>query len=170
MIENVVKSVYNLQAVVEMEKMKSFFAKAYNLSLLIFTLVILAFSLAGYAVKPDENVMFVSQILQLFAFSVVTSLCICVSDFVKVNAVIKHAVRFVLVYASFAVFFFTLGAGKSFMANDSANKVFTVVCLTLMFVGVYVVVAGVVYAFNTVKSSMLSKNSEYKNQFDDLKD
>lgn len=152
-----------------MNKIKCFVEKAYNLSLLIFTLIILALSLAGYAVNPDTNVMFISQILQLFAFSVVAAICICLSDLVKTNAVIKHAVRFVLVYVSFAVFFFTLGAGRNFMANDSANKAFTIVCLTLMFVGIYVVVAGVVYAYNSVARAVANRNSEYKNQFDELK-
>ncbi len=152
-----------------MNKIKEFAKKWYDNTLLMFALVVLAFSLAGYAVNPDANVMFSSQILQIFCFSAVASLGIGISGFVKNNNVIKHAVRFVLVYASFAVFFFALGAGKSFINNESGNKIFTIICMTLLFVGIYVVTAAVILGFKAVKKAIENKNAEYKNQFDDIK-
>ncbi len=147
---------------------KEIVKKWYYYALLMFTLLVLAFSLTGYSVNSD-NVMFASQLLQLFAFSVVASLCIATSDCVKNNNVIKQAVRFVLVYASFAVFFFALGAGRSFINNESGNKIFTVICMTLLFVGIYVVVAAVIFGFTAVKKAAANKKLEYKNQFDDVK-
>jgi len=151
-----------------MDSFKQFVKKWYHNALIMFTLLVLAFSLAGYSVNSD-NVMFASQLLQLFAFCVVASLGIGVSDCVKNNNVIKHALRFVLVYTSFAVFFFALGAGKSFINNESGNKIFTIICLTLLFVGIYVVVAAVIFGFTAVKKAAANKKLEYKNQFDDVK-
>ena len=89
-----------------MLKFKEFSKKWYNYTVAFFTVIVLCFSLAGYCINAEANVMFSSQLLQLFAFSVVSSLCICISDFIQKNTVVKQAVRFVLVYASFALFFF----------------------------------------------------------------
>ncbi len=152
-----------------MIKFKEFAKKWYNNTLLMFALVVLAFSLAGYAANPGANVMFSSQIIELFFFSCAASLGIGISSFVRNNSVIKQALRFVLVYAAFAVFFFAFGAGNSFINNESGNKVFTVICLTLMFVGVYVVSASLIYGFFAITKAIQNKNIEYTNQFEDVK-
>lgn len=152
-----------------MKIIPEFFNKWLKRSTLCFTLVMLGMSLAGFAVKPDSNALFCSQILYILLFSVLVGISFGAADFVKNNAVIRRAVQFVLSYVSFALTFYLGGAGKNYFENQSTNKAFTVICTTLIFIGIYVVAAFLVFAFAKAKESFANRNKKYEKQFDDVK-
>ena len=136
---------------------------------LCYTLVVTAFAFTGFAVRPDSNVMFCSQLLWMLVFALLVGITFFIADFVKNNAVIKYSVQFLLTYGSFALTFFAGGAGRTFMENESQNVAFTVISTSLMFIGIYVVIAAVVFGVRSAKSRFANRKQKYDPQFEDIK-
>lgn len=151
-----------------MKRIVNAVVKWFSRTTLCFTLVLIGMSLAGFATKPDSNAIYCSQVLYLFAFSALIGVSFCVSELVKKNAVICRTLQFVLCYISFVLTFYLGGAGKSFLENQSANKAFTVICTTLIFIGIYVVVAVIVWAYGAVIKKIAGKNEKYQKQFEEV--
>ena len=135
---------------------------------LCFTLTVTAFALAGFALRPDANALFCSQLLYMLAFSALIGLTFSICSLFKGNAVIRRTFQFVLSYASFALTFFLGGAGKGYLDSQSSNKVFTVVCMSFIFIGVYFVIAALVCGFDAAKSAFWRRGEKYEKQFENI--
>lgn len=130
-----------------------------------FGCITLAFALVGLILNEDY-VMFCSQIMWNALFSALIALTFTICDFIalKMNVVAVRSIHFILSYASFFVTYVTGGAAKSYLTDNSAatNKVFMVICMTLLFIGVYAVVAFVRLGAGAFVRTRADKNKDYE--------
>lgn len=148
-----------------MKKTVEILTKLLKRTTLCFTLLTFFFAVAGYAVKPDANAIMCSELLYMLLFSLMIGISFCICDFVKKNSVVRRALQFVLSYVSFALMFFVGGAGKTFIDNLSQNKAFTIICVSLVFIGVYVVIAALHIGFGALSNMLKNSKQKYVPQF-----
>lgn len=146
-----------------MQRLNDIMKKWFYRTILCFTLVVTGFAIVGLSYGA-MNTMFCSQILYLLLFSALIGVSFGVADGIKTNAVLKASVQFVCSYLSFVLCFYVLEASKNFAYSN--NKILGMIATTLLFVGIYVVVFAVVFAFKKVLTARKTAKLEYQNQFD----
>ena len=100
--------------------------------------------------------------ISLAVFSVLTAISFLVTDVLKkhsINNVLTTSVNFILCYLSFTVLFYLL---KDMLATTSFNStVASFIYLSIVFVGVYFVIAAIKLIAGMVKNSLLQNGEEY---------
>ena len=140
----------------------------------IFSVIVFIFALIG--VMVDENTLAVSalpcsMLLWTALFSLLLSMVGSICDILrksKLNTVVLKAVHFILSYAAYlAVYVF--GNGASAYINESAvtNFAFKIIVMTLIFIGIYVVVSAVKFAFTSISKRVENKNKNYESIYTD---
>lgn len=146
-----------------MSRLNDIIKKWFYRTILCFTLVVTGFSIIGLS-YGDMNTMYCSQILYLLLFSALIGVSFGVADGIKANSVLKASVQFVCSYLSFVLCFYVLEASKNFKYSN--NKILGIIATTLLFVGVYAVIAVGTAAFKKIINARKNAKKEYENQFD----
>lgn len=127
---------------------------------LMYTILVIVLSVSSVLIKNLEVPAVLSgHLMYTLLFSFLTSLSVTLCDLIKNNAIIKNALKFLLVYASFALCFF-VGVQVA-----GQNKLYTISMLSLMFVISYVFVALIKTAVMSVLKKNKNKNTEYTSVF-----
>ncbi len=136
--------------------------------------IVLALSALG-GVLGSDNVMFCSQLLWIALFALLVALAFAVTDFLcahHVGSVLTHAVHFVLSYVSFLLTFVWGGGAESYLRSNTAftTRIFMVICMSFLFIGVYAVCAVVRSVAGHVAHRRADKAKAYKPLYSDLTD
>ena len=122
-------------------------SRLFNRFFAVFGLLVLSMSAIGLLLNRD-HVMFCDQILWTGLFAFLVAAVFSATDFLvrkNVNLVAVRAVHFILSYLAFLVTYVVGGAARSYFSANTAdtNRVFMIICMTFLFIGVYAVVGFV---------------------------
>lgn len=134
-----------------------------------FTFLVASMAFIGRYLKINEEFykMSVEQILSFLVYSLLFATSFFIADFIKDNAIIKNAVRFLLTYSSLISIIMLGGTFESFRRfSASENPDFTyIVILSMIFVGVYVAASLLIILRNFIVSKLTDSNKEYTSIF-----
>ena len=138
-----------------------------------FGLLVLSLSVAGALLNKD-NILFCTQLLWLALFAALIACTFTVTDVLKTKAlgnVLLRTVHFVLCYLSFLATFVLGGGAQSYFKTNTAltNRIFMVVCMSFLFIGIYAFVSVVHWAWSALVRAK-SKPQTYKPLYTDLDD
>jgi hypothetical protein len=125
-------------------------------SILVTIMAVVSICITKYTSPAVMSEFIMYSLLFSFLTSLFTTLC----EFIKNNAVIKNALKFLLIYASFALCFFA-GAGI-----EGNNKLYTISMLSMGFVIVYAVCGIVKLAASSIAKKVKNNSAEYVSVFD----
>ena len=136
-----------------------------------FSFTVIAMAFVGKYLKLDEKMfgMSVDQILTFLLYALLFAASFLIADFIKDNAVIKNAVRFLLSYSSLVSIIMFGGSFESFREMSSTdNPDFSyMVIMSMIFVCVYIVVSLLSLLKNFVVAKLTNSNKEYTSIFSD---
>ena len=125
---------------------------------LLYTVLVTVMTVVGY--DANKYGLKKESIIGFLLFSCLTALFLTLCDLIKNNAIIRNALKFILVYGSFAISIFTSKA-----MDTRPDKLYTVSMLSMLFVFAYVAVCIVNIIANSIKKKILNKNTEYTSVF-----
>ena len=139
-----------------------------------YALIILAMSIIG-VLQNSENVMFCSQLLWIALFSFLIAVIFIITDIFaakNMNLIVVRGIHFVLSYAAFYLTFVAGGAGEMYFRNSSGgtNRVFMIICITFIFIGVYAVAAFFRIGYAHLKAKSENRKKSYDSIYTDNSD
>lgn len=130
----------------------------------IFSLLTLA--VCGFGMLFHVQDLSSKIIFSFLGFSLMLSVSFLIGDFIKNNAVLRNAVKFVLSYFSVVVIFFLGGPLAAYTkAQHLQNKGFSVLAVSLVYVLIYAAIGLVVLLFNFIKNKILNNKTNYEKMF-----
>lgn len=140
----------------------------------VFGCLVLSLAVIGALLNTD-NILFCTQILWLALFSSLVACTFTVTDFLakkQVGTVILRAVHFALSYLSFLATFVFGGGAESYLKSNTAltNRIFMVVCMSFLFIGVYAAVSVVRLGYFALTGRRKQSAKEYQMLYADMED
>lgn len=136
-----------------------------------FSFTIIAMALVGKYLNLDEKMfgMSVDQILTFLLYALLFATSFLIADFIKDNAIIKNAVRFLLSYSSLISIIMFGGSFESFRDLSSTdNPDFSyMVIMSMIFVCTYIIVSLFAMLKTFVVKKLTDSNKEYTSIFSD---
>ncbi len=131
-----------------------------------FSILVLLFSIIG-ALINTENVLFCTQLLWTALFAFLLALTFTLTDFLsakKLNLFAVRTIHFILSYASFFLTYIIGGAAKSYFKASVpfTNRVFMIICITFLFIGVYTVIGFVRIGWKALVNRHQNNTKEYQ--------
>lgn len=138
----------------------------------VFALILLALSATG-ALLNGDNVLFCTQILWIALFAAMIAVTFLITDFFAkkgMGTVLNRAIHFVLSYLSFLAAFVFGGGAESYFKSNTAltNRIFMIVCMSFLFIGVYAASGVVRLAFLSLVRRKKQKTDDYQSLYSDL--
>ena len=152
------------------------FAKALSLWIrrffTVFGCLVMTLAVIGALLNTD-NILFCTQLLWLALFSSLVACTFTVTDFLakkQVGTVILRTVHFVLSYLSFLATFVFGGGAESYLKSNTAltNRIFMVVCMSFLFIGVYAAVSVVRFGYFALTNRRKQPATEYQKLYADM--
>lgn len=142
--------------------------KIINRTTLMYTIMSLIICIVG-AHRPANSQILSSSVFLWFAlFSFLVSIVSSITDFLKkknVNAVIVCTIHFILSYAAFFAIFIHGDLFQTYLTSANAthnNPLFTGLMLTLIYIGAYIVIFGIMFAFMYLADRIKRKPDDYE--------